>query len=129
MSGLADQVGILGVLVVNEETKKGDLIYLRFDPGARETTVWSQSCQAAFNDARAATASILQTTLPAQNRFYAIDWQQLTTKSNVYIEGRSLTLAAALAMASYYCRFPIGHVLCTGDLSQDGRYCRLTGKD
>src|SRR3989338_8495204 len=84
MSGVAGQHGILGVLVVNEETHKGDIIYLRFDPGARETTAWSDSCMAAFNDARAA-------------------------------------LAAVLAMASYYCQIPLGHVLCTGDLAQDGR--------
>lgn len=107
--------------MVNEETHKGDIIYLRFDPGARETTAWSDSCMAAFNDARAALAAVLQTPLPTRSGFYAIDWQRVTTKSNVYIEGRSLTLAAALAMASYYCQIPLGHVLCTGDLAQDGR--------
>ncbi|MBI4178101.1 hypothetical protein HY522_01590 [bacterium] len=120
--GIATHPGVIGVLAVNGQSDSGDVVYLRYDPAARETTKWNESCMAAFNDALAAVAAAVEYNLPVrESRFYAVDWQQVTTKTNIEFEGRSLTLAAALAIASYYGKFPLGHVLCTGDLSQDGR--------
>lgn len=125
---IAGHFGVIGVMVVNEQTDMGDLVYLRYDPAARETTQWTESCRAAFNDALAAVVATVEFELPIQEcRFYAIDWQQVTTKTDISFEGRSLTLAAALAIASYYGKFPLGHVLCTGDLSQDGRVLPVDG--
>lgn len=122
MSGIAEHYGVIGVLVVNETVDCGGIVYLRYDPAARETTKWDDSSVAAFNDALAAVVATVKQELPVREcRFYSIDWQQATTNTNIKFEGRSLTLAAALAICSYHGKFPLGHVLCTGDLSQDGR--------
>ncbi len=126
MTGIDDQPGVVGALVVDTQHDQGGIIYLRYDPASDQTTEWDVTCRAAFNDARAAVNSLLKplgSSLPEEreSRFYAIDWRKLQAKTNVLIEGRSLTLAAALAMISYHTRLPLARVLCTGDLSQDGR--------